>query len=130
MRPKPLRSVEVAAATTSDAASGTSDPRPPREADEPSWERSRGAGRCGGPSRSGHHPERRSFGRLRCAPVTLRGRSIVVTGAGGRVGFPIARDLAATELGNTVYGVARFSDPGAGDRLRAARRYADPVRLR
>jgi UDP-glucuronate 4-epimerase len=49
----------------------------------------------------------------------MRGTRIVVTGAAGRVGFPIARGLAAPELENTVFGVARFSAPGAEDRLRS-----------
>ena len=51
--------------------------------------------------------------------MTLQGSRVVVTGAAGRVGFPIARDLAA-DPANTVYGVARLSAPGDGDRLRAA----------
>lgn len=40
---------------------------------------------------------------------------MLVTGATGRVGFPIARELAAA--GNTVYGLARFTDPADRDRL-------------
>jgi nucleoside-diphosphate-sugar epimerase len=51
--------------------------------------------------------------------MTLRSAAIVVTGATGRVGLPIARHLAAPELGNTVYGVARLSRPDDADRLRA-----------
>jgi nucleoside-diphosphate-sugar epimerase len=39
----------------------------------------------------------------------LSGARILVTGATGRVGFPIARELAAN--GNTVFGLARFRDP-------------------
>ena len=58
--------------------------------------------------------------------MTLRGMRIVVTGAAGRVGFPIARDLAAAGLGNTVFGVARFCRPGGVDDLRAAG--IEPVR--
>ena len=52
--------------------------------------------------------------------MTLRGARIVVTGAAGRVGFPIARELATPELGNTVFGVARLSSPGDAGNLRAA----------
>ncbi len=52
--------------------------------------------------------------------ITLRDARILVTGAAGRVGFPIARDLAVPELGNVVYGAARLSTPGDADRLRAA----------
>jgi UDP-glucuronate 4-epimerase len=48
----------------------------------------------------------------------IEGARILVTGATGRVAFPIARDLAAH--GNDVIGVARFSDPTASDRLSAA----------
>jgi nucleoside-diphosphate-sugar epimerase len=44
----------------------------------------------------------------------------VVTGAAGRVGFPIARDLADPASGNSVYGVARFSAPGDEEKLRTA----------
>ena len=51
------------------------------------------------------------------AAPPLAGRRVLVTGATGRVAFPIARALAAT---NTVYGVARFSDPDASARLEAA----------
>ncbi|MDQ1461469.1 MAG: UDP-glucuronate 4-epimerase [Actinomycetota bacterium] len=58
--------------------------------------------------------------------MQLRGSRIVVTGAAGRVGFPIARHLATPELANTVYGVARLSSPGDAARLRAAG--VEPVR--
>ena len=51
------------------------------------------------------------------ATATLAGRRVVVTGATGRVAFPIARALAVS---NTVYGLARFSDPDAPARLEAA----------
>ena len=51
------------------------------------------------------------------ATATLAGRRVVVTGATGRVAFPIARALAVS---NTVYGLARFSDPDAPHRLEAA----------
>ncbi|HEV2310812.1 MAG TPA: NAD(P)-dependent oxidoreductase, partial [Acidimicrobiia bacterium] len=50
-------------------------------------------------------------------PPRLAGRRVLVTGATGRVAFPIARALAAE---NTVYGAARFSDPAARERLEAA----------
>ena len=46
----------------------------------------------------------------------LQGETVLVTGATGKVAFPIARALAAE--GNRVYGMARFSDPTAADRLR------------
>jgi nucleoside-diphosphate-sugar epimerase len=42
---------------------------------------------------------------------------VLVTGATGRVGFPIARELARS---HTVYGSARCSNPGDEERLRAA----------
>ncbi|HEY1445476.1 MAG TPA: NAD(P)-dependent oxidoreductase [Acidimicrobiales bacterium] len=47
----------------------------------------------------------------------LEGQKILVTGASGRVAFPIARALAK---GNEVWGVARFTDPGSLSRLEAA----------
>ena len=50
-------------------------------------------------------------------PPTPAGRRVLVTGATGRVAFPIARALAGE---NTVYGTARFSDPAARARLEAA----------
>jgi nucleoside-diphosphate-sugar epimerase len=46
----------------------------------------------------------------------LVGRRILVTGATGRVAFPIARALADA---NTVYGAARLADPTAAARLEA-----------
>lgn len=48
----------------------------------------------------------------------LTGERVLVTGAGGRVAFPIARALAAN--GNTVFGLARFRDPANIDRVTAA----------
>jgi nucleoside-diphosphate-sugar epimerase len=45
----------------------------------------------------------------------IEGARILVTGATGRVAFPIARELAAH--GNEVIGVARFSDPTTEQRL-------------
>ena len=47
----------------------------------------------------------------------IEGARILVTGATGRVAFPIAREMAAR--GYEVVGVARFSDPSASDRLSA-----------
>lgn len=41
---------------------------------------------------------------------------MLVTGAAGRVGFPIARELAAQ--GNTVFGLARYRDPAHLDKVR------------
>jgi UDP-glucuronate 4-epimerase len=58
--------------------------------------------------------------------MTVRDARIVVTGAAGRVGFPIARDLADSALGNTVFGVARMSAPGDEATLRSAG--IEPVR--
>jgi nucleoside-diphosphate-sugar epimerase len=58
--------------------------------------------------------------------MTLRDARVVVTGAAGRVGFPIARDVAAPGLGNTVFGIARMSTPGDEARLQAAG--VEPVR--
>jgi nucleoside-diphosphate-sugar epimerase len=48
----------------------------------------------------------------------LEGERVLVTGAAGRVGFPIARELAAA--GNTVFGLARFTGPADRERLAAA----------
>ncbi len=47
----------------------------------------------------------------------MSGWKVLVTGATGRVGFPIARALAAD---NTVYGLARCSGPDDQERLRGA----------
>jgi UDP-glucuronate 4-epimerase len=44
----------------------------------------------------------------------LKGQVVLVTGAAGRVAFPIARKLAE---GNKVYGLARFSNPADRDKL-------------
>src|SRR5437588_603856 len=49
--------------------------------------------------------------------MTLQGQTIVVTGATGQVGFPVAAGLAKE---NTVIAPARFSDPAQRDRLEAA----------
>ncbi len=46
----------------------------------------------------------------------LAGETILITGAAGRVAFPIARALAGK---NRVYGLARFSDPSDRARLEA-----------
>jgi UDP-glucuronate 4-epimerase len=48
----------------------------------------------------------------------ISGARVVVTGAAGRVAFPIARELAAHR--NEVTGAARFSDPADRDKLAAA----------
>lgn len=45
----------------------------------------------------------------------LTGHRILVTGAAGRVAFPIARELAAR--GNTVFGLARYRDPAHLDKV-------------
>jgi nucleoside-diphosphate-sugar epimerase len=49
--------------------------------------------------------------------MTLQGETIVVTGATGQVGFPVATALAKE---NTVVAPARFSDPAQRERLEAA----------
>ncbi|HXA73395.1 MAG TPA: NAD(P)-dependent oxidoreductase [Acidimicrobiales bacterium] len=46
----------------------------------------------------------------------LEGQKILITGASGRVAFPIARALAKD---NEVWGVARFTNPGSQSRLEA-----------
>jgi UDP-glucuronate 4-epimerase len=48
--------------------------------------------------------------------AALEGRRVLVTGASGRVGFPLARALAAS---NVVYGAARLADPTGPARLEA-----------
>ena len=47
----------------------------------------------------------------------MEGKRIVVTGATGQVGLPVALALAPA---NEVFAVARFGDAGARDRLEAA----------
>ena len=47
----------------------------------------------------------------------LRGEKVLVTGATGKIAFPIARALATD---NDVWGAARLRDPAARDRLAAA----------
>ncbi len=47
----------------------------------------------------------------------LQGEKILITGATGKVSFPIARDLAPS---NEVWGLARFSHPEDRDKLVAA----------
>jgi UDP-glucuronate 4-epimerase len=49
--------------------------------------------------------------------MTLQGETIVVTGATGQVGFPVAVGLAKE---NEVVATARFSDPAQRERLEAA----------
>lgn len=44
-------------------------------------------------------------------------RVVLVTGATGRIGFPLARHLAADPAVATVYGLARCSRPGDPERL-------------
>lgn len=51
-------------------------------------------------------------------PTPLEDRTVVVTGATGQVGLPVAVQLAAT--GADVWAPARFSDPGAREALEAA----------
>jgi UDP-glucuronate 4-epimerase len=51
------------------------------------------------------------------AQTPIEGRTVVVTGATGQVGEPVARALAAT---NQVVAAARFKDGAARDRLEAA----------
>lgn len=50
--------------------------------------------------------------------MELSGKRIVITGATGQVGGPLARSLAAA--GNEVIAAARFSNPAARDALEAA----------
>ena len=47
----------------------------------------------------------------------FEGQKVLITGANGRVAFPLARELARD---NEVWGVARFTDPGSRARLEAA----------
>jgi UDP-glucuronate 4-epimerase len=53
---------------------------------------------------------------LKDGPEVLEGQKILITGANGRIAFPIARALAPR---NEVWGVARFTDPGSQVRLEA-----------
>ena len=46
--------------------------------------------------------------------VRLAGEKILITGAGGKIAFPLARELAKD---NEVWGAARFSNPSHRDRL-------------
>jgi nucleoside-diphosphate-sugar epimerase len=54
----------------------------------------------------------------------LSGEKILITGAGGKIGFPIARALAKH---NEVWGAARFSNPSDSNRLLEAE--VRPVQL-
>jgi UDP-glucuronate 4-epimerase len=54
----------------------------------------------------------------------LEGQKILITGATGKIAFPVARALAPR---NEVWGAARFSEPGTRERLAAAG--VRPVRL-
>ena len=47
----------------------------------------------------------------------LNNEKILITGATGKIAFPIARELAKH---NEVWGAARFSKPGDRDKLIAA----------
>ena len=47
----------------------------------------------------------------------LRGKRILVTGPAGQIAFPLARELARH---NEVWGIARFSQPGARERVEKA----------
>src|ERR1700742_1726052 len=47
----------------------------------------------------------------------LGGEKILITGATGKIAFPIARELA---VGNEVWGIARLRDQTARDKLVAA----------
>ena len=47
----------------------------------------------------------------------LDGEKVLITGAGGKIGFPMARALAAR---NEVWGAARFRNPSHRERLEAA----------
>jgi UDP-glucuronate 4-epimerase len=49
--------------------------------------------------------------------AVLDGEKVLITGAGGKIGFPIARALAAA---NEVWGAARFRNPSHRERLEAA----------
>jgi UDP-glucuronate 4-epimerase len=49
--------------------------------------------------------------------AVLDGEKVLITGAGGKIAFPIARALAGR---NEVWGVARFRDPSHRDRLEGA----------
>jgi nucleoside-diphosphate-sugar epimerase len=56
----------------------------------------------------------------------LSGRRVLVTGASGLVAFPVAAELAKS---NTVYAVARFSDPEQKRKIEAAGATAVPFDL-
>jgi UDP-glucuronate 4-epimerase len=60
--------------------------------------------------RPAHRPNRRAM----TAPGRLEGAKILVTGPTSQVALPIATALAET---NDVWGIARFSDPAARQRL-------------
>jgi nucleoside-diphosphate-sugar epimerase len=47
----------------------------------------------------------------------LEGEKVLITGATGKIAFPIARALAPH---NEVWGVARFTNPAAWERLESA----------
>ena len=56
----------------------------------------------------------------------LSDEKILVTGAGGQIGLPLAASLAAD---NEVWGVARFSQSGTRDRLESHYVHAHPCDL-
>ena len=102
-------------------------PRPP---DPPRPQRHRGRGRlvrsvdAGAPGDQLEALEERHD--MTDAPdlSAFTGRTVLVTGVTGQVGFPVARALAAD--GHTVVGVARFSTPGRGAAHGRRRRPASP----
>ncbi len=55
----------------------------------------------------------------------LSGNKIVITGAAGQIGLPLAASLAEH---NEVWGVARFSQEGSRERLEALGVQAPAVR--
>jgi nucleoside-diphosphate-sugar epimerase len=56
----------------------------------------------------------------------MQGVKVLVTGASGQIGLPLVEHLAAE---NEVWGVARFRDPEARERLAAAGAVAHPLDL-
>ena len=54
----------------------------------------------------------------------IEGEKVLITGATGKIGFPLARDLAAR---NEVWGVARLRNPGDREQLADAGIHAFPL---